>query len=382
MRLQRLELVRYGKFTERHLDFGEAKLGEPDFHLIYGPNEAGKSTLFSGFLDLIFGIERSSPYGFLHPYQAMRIGGIVAAGNRLHHAYRIKRNANSLIGPDEQPLPDGLFSTALGSIDRATYSTMFSLDDDSIEEGGEAILKSEGELGSLLFSASSGLPDSTAVLAVLRAEADSFFRPQARKHQLAELKAELDALKAERNEIDVNAREYAALRKALASMRARHEAAARLRSELRADRDRMRAQRDAVPLLARLRGARQELAGRDPLPVPPAEWQEELPVLRRRDAEIAAGLRQLHEELTRRREELAALPRDEQALAIAERFGALRETALEARYLTADRDMPARLEELAKTAAEIDACLVRLGEADNPDLASLLLPAARAVRLQ
>lgn len=382
MRLQRLELVRYGKFTERHLDFGEAKLGEPDFHLIYGPNEAGKSTLFSGFLDLIFGIERSSPYGFLHPYQAMRIGGIVAAGNRLHHAYRIKRNANSLIGPDEQPLPDGLFSTALGSIDRATYSTMFSLDDDSIEEGGEAILKSEGELGSLLFSASSGLPDSTAVLAGLRAEADSFFRPQARKHQLAELKAELDALKAERNEIDVNAREYAALRKALASMRARHEAAARLRNELRADRDRMRGQRDALPLLARLRGARQELAGRDPLPVPPAEWQEELPVLRRRDAEISAALRQVHEELTRRREELAGLPRDEQALAIAERFGALRETALEARYLTADRDMPARLEELAKTAAEIDACLVRLGEAGNPDLASLLLPAARAVRLQ
>ncbi|PST25567.1 sugar translocase [Mesorhizobium plurifarium] len=382
MRLQRLDLVRYGKFTDRHLDFGEAKPGEPDFHLIYGPNEAGKSTLFAGFLDLIFGIERSSPYGFLHPYQAMRIGGIVAAGNRLHHAYRIKRNANSLIGPDEQPLPDGLFSTALGSIDRATYGTMFSLDDDSIEEGGEAILKSEGELGSLLFSASSGLPDSTAVLAGLRAEADSFFRPQARKHRLAELKAELDALKAERNAIDVNAREYAALRKALASMRARHETAARLRNELRADRDRMRAQRDALPLLARLRGLRQELAGRDPLPVPPAEWQEELPVLRRRDAEIAARLRQLHEELTRRREELAGLPRDEQALAIAERFGSLRETALEARYLTADRDMPARLEELAKTAAEIDACLVRLGEAGNPDVASLLLPAARAVRLQ
>ncbi|PLT90885.1 sugar translocase, partial [Sinorhizobium medicae] len=204
MRLHRLDLVRYGKFTERALEFGEAKPGEPDFHLIYGPNEAGKSTLFAGFLDLIFGIERSSPYGFLHPYQTMRIGGVVEAGSRLHHAYRIKRNANSLIGPDEQPLPDGLFSTALGSIDRATYCTMFSLDDDSIEHGGEAILKSEGELGSLLFSASSGLPDSTAILTDLRADADRFFRPQARKHQLAELKSEFDALKAERNAIDVN----------------------------------------------------------------------------------------------------------------------------------------------------------------------------------
>ncbi|MDX0482648.1 AAA family ATPase [Sinorhizobium medicae] len=383
MRLHRLDLVRYGKFTERALEFGEAKPGEPDFHLIYGPNEAGKSTLFAGFLDLIFGIERSSPYGFLHPYQTMRIGGVVEAGSRLHHAYRIKRNANSLIGPDEQPLPDGLFSTALGSIDRATYCTMFSLDDDSIEHGGEAILKSEGELGSLLFSASSGLPDSTAILTDLRADADRFFRPQARKHQLAELKSEFDALKAERNAIDVNAREYAALRKALTGVRARHEAAARLRHELRADRDRIRAQRDALPLLARLTGVRQQqLAAQPPLPVPPAEWQEELPLLCRRDAEIAAQLRQLQDELKRRREELSGLPRDEQALAAAERFEALRDAALEARYLTAARDMPSRLEELSRTAAEIDACLLRLGEAGNPDVASLLLPTARAIRLQ
>ncbi|RVJ72678.1 ATP-binding protein [Sinorhizobium medicae] len=382
MRLHRLDLVRYGKFTERALEFGEAKPGEPDFHLIYGPNEAGKSTLFAGFLDLIFGIERSSPYGFLHPYQTMRIGGVVEAGSRLHHAYRIKRNANSLIGPDEQPLPDGLFSTALGSIDRATYCTMFSLDDDSIEHGGEAILKSEGELGSLLFSASSGLPDSTAILTDLRADADRFFRPQARKHQLAELKSEFDALKAERNAIDVNAREYAALRKALTGVRARHEAAARLRHELRADRDRIRAQRDALPLLARLTGVRQQLAAQPPLAVPPAEWQEELPLLCRRDTEIAAQLRQLQDELKRRREELSGLPRDEQALAAAERFEALRDAALEARYLTAARDMPSRLEELSRTAAEIDACLLRLGEAGNPDVASLLLPTARAIRLQ
>lgn len=188
MRLQQLDLVRYGKFTARSLDFGNAKPGQPDFHLVYGPNEAGKSTLFSGFLDLLFGIERLSPYGFLHPYQTMRVGGIVETAGRRHHAYRVKRNANSLIGPDEQPLPENLFSAALGSIDRATYRMMFSLDDDSIEEGGESILKSEGELGSLLFSASSGLPDSSTVLATLRAEADAFYRPQGRKHELAELR--------------------------------------------------------------------------------------------------------------------------------------------------------------------------------------------------
>ncbi|OHV72131.1 AAA family ATPase [Ensifer sp. LCM 4579] len=382
MRLNRLDLVRYGKFTGRSLDFGGAKPGEPDFHLVYGPNEAGKSTLFSGFLDLLFGIDRKSPYGFLHPYQTMRIGGLVEAGGRNHQAYRVKRNANSLIGPDEQPLPDNLFSAALGAVDRETYRMMFSLDDDSIEKGGEAILKSEGELGALLFSASSGLPDSTAALSILRGEADAFFRPQGRKHGLAELKAELDALKAERRAIDVHARDYATLRKALAKARDRYEVAAKARAELRVDRDQLRAKRDALPILARLRTARDELACRGAQPVPPADWWNEVPKLRKREVELAARLQQLNEDLECRRQELEAVPPDEEALALSERFEALREAALDARYLTASRDMPSRLDELARTVAGIDACLIRLGEAGNGEPASLLLSAAHAARLQ
>ena len=46
MRLRRLDLTRYGKFTGHSLDFGERKPGAPDFHIVYGLNEAGKSTAF------------------------------------------------------------------------------------------------------------------------------------------------------------------------------------------------------------------------------------------------------------------------------------------------------------------------------------------------
>lgn len=56
MRLRRLDLTRYGKFTDRSIDFGERTDGQPDLHIIYGPNEAGKSTAFAAFLDLLFGI--------------------------------------------------------------------------------------------------------------------------------------------------------------------------------------------------------------------------------------------------------------------------------------------------------------------------------------
>ncbi|MGH6809481.1 MAG: AAA family ATPase, partial [Ensifer adhaerens] len=382
MRLRELDLMRYGKFTERRLDLGPGMLGRPDLHIVYGPNEAGKSTLFSGFLDLLFGIEHYSSYGFLHPYQTMRVGGTIEAAGRTHQAFRIKRKTNTLVGADDQPRPDNLFSASLGSIDRATYRMMFSLDDDSIEQGGEAILKSEGELGSLLFSASSGLPDSAAILSALRAEADSFYRPQARKHQLSELKAELDALKVERNGLDVNAREYASLRKTLLAARERHDVAMARRVELRVERDRLKAQIDALPLFRRLCGLRADLAKTPPLPLAPAEWATELPALRRRDVEITTKLRQLDDETRRRQEELEELPRDEAALLLMERLNALQEVALDARYVTAARDMPARIEELSRTKTEIAACLVRLGEPGDRDPASLLLPTATNARLQ
>ena len=64
MRLRRLELTRYGRFTDRVIEFGPPPADGPDLHVVYGPNEAGKSTAVAGFLDLLFGIEMRSRYGF------------------------------------------------------------------------------------------------------------------------------------------------------------------------------------------------------------------------------------------------------------------------------------------------------------------------------
>ena len=47
----------------------------------------------------------------------------------------------------------------LAGVDRESFHMMFSLDDESLEKGGEAILASRGDLGQLLFSASAGLAE-------------------------------------------------------------------------------------------------------------------------------------------------------------------------------------------------------------------------------
>lgn len=73
MRLDRLDLTRYGHFTDRRLAFPAPAPGEADLHVVYGPNEAGKSTLFSAWLDLLFGIPLRTRYDFRHPGPTMRV---------------------------------------------------------------------------------------------------------------------------------------------------------------------------------------------------------------------------------------------------------------------------------------------------------------------
>ena len=381
MRLDRLDLVRYGKFTDRSLDFGAAKPGRPDFHLVYGPNEAGKSTLFSAYLDLLFGIEKSSAYGFLHSYGLMRVGGRLSMSGQPQEAYRLKRNAASLVTADDRPLPDTLFAAVLGGMDRNAYRTMFSLDDESIEKGGEDILKSEGELGAMLFSASSGLSDMASGLAALKLEADEFYRPSGRKHGLSALKAEIDSLAAERKALDIAARDYGALVRERDAALQRHEAATAARAEARAALAQLERCLSALPALRRLRALRAELGAFDLGASPPVAWRGLIGDFSREEAESAARVEWIARERTRFEEERAALGEDDAVLAAEADIAALAGSTLEARFRTATLDLSTREAERERLAVTLAAGIAALGLPPDIDTATILPPAGRAERL-
>ena len=93
MRVRRLVLARYGRFSDHALDFGERNGDVPDLHFVYGLNEAGKTTALAVFLDLPFGIEQQSRYSFLHGYEAMRIESELEIAGKTHRLARIRRKA-------------------------------------------------------------------------------------------------------------------------------------------------------------------------------------------------------------------------------------------------------------------------------------------------
>ena len=63
MKINRLQLIAYGPFSGTTLDFSNHQVG---FHLMYGPNEAGKSTALRALRNVLFGIPVRTPDSF-HP---------------------------------------------------------------------------------------------------------------------------------------------------------------------------------------------------------------------------------------------------------------------------------------------------------------------------
>ncbi|MEI6412974.1 MAG: AAA family ATPase [Pseudomonadota bacterium] len=177
MRFQRLQVPAFGPFTNLELAFPSR---DPDLHVIYGENEAGKSSLLRAMRDLLFGIHGQSPDNFLHDYKDLRLLGEIQnrAGESLSFQRR-KGNKNTLLDPQGNPLPDNALRPFLGSMDQAYFSAMFGLGGHELREGGEQLLEGEGEIGKALFSASLGGTPIQRILDVLEDESNRIFKGRA-----------------------------------------------------------------------------------------------------------------------------------------------------------------------------------------------------------
>ena len=182
MRLQRLDLIRYGHFKDSSNEFPSKKY---DFHLVFGQNEAGKSTALAAIEDMLFGIPPRSPYNFLHDYAKMRVGAVLENGGTSLEVQRRKGIKDTLLGSDGFPVKDGdnALRPYLSGADQSFFQRMFSLDHSRLREGGKEILAAKDEVGQILFSAGAGIVGFRQRLNRLLEEADGLWAPRRAKHR-------------------------------------------------------------------------------------------------------------------------------------------------------------------------------------------------------
>lgn len=177
MRFAQLNLLRYGSFDNVALIFPKS---ERDFHLILGPNEAGKTTALDAITDLLFGFPHAKTQDYRFDANLLRVGAEVENGHGPIPVFRKRGLKGTLLDPSDQIVPENSLQLMLHGLTRETYRLAWSLNHQQLREGGQAIADAKDDIGQALFAAGSGLVSIPRILQELEKEVDTIWRPRGR----------------------------------------------------------------------------------------------------------------------------------------------------------------------------------------------------------
>ncbi len=185
MKLISLDLKAFGPFTDVSLDLSKGNAG---MHIIYGANEAGKSSTLRAIDSLLFGIPTRTSDNFQHDNSLLRIGGTLADANgKLLSVIRRKGNKSTLLDKDGVVIDDNILTGILSGMDRESFLRLFGINHDSLKAGSEELLQLGGEVGQSLFTASFGGISIREMLASLDSEANELFKPRGQTQKINNL---------------------------------------------------------------------------------------------------------------------------------------------------------------------------------------------------
>lgn len=172
MRLTELSLEKYGGCASRELTIPETA----GLTVVYGANEAGKSTCLEAISDFLFSIPKNTQRGSLFGYDGMRIGAtmLMADGSTVTLKRR-KGNGKTLADLSGTALDDTVLAPVLGAITRERFETLFGLNHETLRNGGERLLHADGDIGRLIVEAGGGLRTLVSRLEGIDGEADKLF---------------------------------------------------------------------------------------------------------------------------------------------------------------------------------------------------------------
>lgn len=302
MNIARLDLLAYGPFDNRVLNFGAP---QPGLHLVYGPNEAGKSTCLRAIRYWLFGIPNRCADDFLHGTSKLQLGGklIGASGETLEFIRRKGRKDTLRAITDATVLPESALRPFLQGVDVTTFQQRFHLDYEELVKGGQA-LGSSSEVTEVLFAAGAGIADIRAIQAELQSQWRGLFLPTGNNPTLNVLIKQHQELRARQREVGLAAADWTAMEQQLqAAQQTRVNLEEQLRTA-RAQRLHWERLQRAIPLVERLRGQDMVLRQLQDAPSLPPEFRERrikamtaLQSTQQAAAEAEARVKQLREKV-------------------------------------------------------------------------------------
>lgn len=379
MRLLNFELMAYGSFTDRVLDFSTSKEG---IHLVYGPNEAGKSVALRALSGFFFGIPSRTNDNFIHDNARLRIGATIlhSDGSELR-AVRRKGRKDTLLSPSGDPIPEVVLEKYLGGVNRDLFSTMFAMDHEILVAGGKALVEGGGDIGQSLFAAGMGVADMRGMLEALESEAGDLFKPTGKNPKINRLLQDFKSFKNRCAEKSLSSKEWISHDETLRSTLKEKEILGRELLKLSSERHRMERLHHAIPRIASLLALRAELKEMGEVRHLPSEFskqrreaQNSLHRSQSNEARLRKDLDNIQEDLSRISPEGSLIKAQEEIRDLFLRSGSHKKAMM---------DLPKRKADQGRLLEEARAILKKLGpewEVENAE--SLRLTDALIARIR
>lgn len=345
MRIRKLILDRFGLFTDKVLDFGETFDGQPDFHVIYGSNEAGKTTLMEGYLRLLYGFPNQDPYSYKHERKNLKVTMRFDVNGQEHVLSRLPNKSASLVDENESSLSETGIQQYIAGLSQDNYRNLLCLNDDTIEKGGQDIVASRGETGRLLFSASAGLSDLSTKLASKSQDIDNLYKKRSTTSMFAVLHKELNNINEQIKEIDVNASEYKHRKKTAELKYYAEKNCKDVLEKLRRRKIELDALRDALPKLDKYDKLAEQILPLQHYPYMVNIENEMMDTLILNEATANANLKSANQQIKNLSEEIATIMINEDHLSISNELASI--VKMRAKNMSADEDIDnRRIEEM------------------------------------
>ncbi|MGA7145976.1 MAG: AAA family ATPase, partial [Desulfobacterales bacterium] len=214
MKINTFKLLAYGPFTDKILDFSGKDYG---LHVVFGLNEAGKSTALRALTGLFYGFEHIISDNWLHDYSKLAVGASLNLLNgKTLNLSRYKRRKNDLIDDDTgEPFEQTELDLHLGKMGRESFEHAFGISHSSLRQGVESVLAAGGDLGHALFAATSGLNTLKQVIVKLEDRHNLLFTPRKKTASINSGIVQLNKLRKEQREASAGHRQWKIMKKQL-----------------------------------------------------------------------------------------------------------------------------------------------------------------------
>ncbi|MFC1652130.1 AAA family ATPase [Planctomycetota bacterium] len=308
MRIERLDLKAFGPFTNHEpIEFNTKG---PGLHIIYGPNEAGKSSSLRALKALLYGFQGRTPDNFLHANDQLLVGGCIEgpSGDKLNFSRRKKRKAD-ILDSAGNPLEASALTTFLDGMELALFESLYGIDHKTLVEGGQDILAQKGEVGQAIFAAGMGISSLTKILDALEGESDELFKERGNKQKITLAIKEYKDLKKKVRDVALLPSKWKEHQKRLQDAKNEHESLEEKSRQKSAEVQRLMRLNKAIPELAELENLQKQLLDLGDVVLLPSEFSDHF-----RDVEQA--LRQIKLQIDKDRDRLERLQNKQNGISL------------------------------------------------------------------